>query len=480
MDRIRRYKDILYLLISILLYILSYPPFNFSFLIFFTLLPLFSLLPKLSEKEAFIYGFLYGFGFYGINFYWIPNLVSKFASLWVGVFANLLLISYLSLYYGVFLWGVKRKEGSLLFPAFFMVFLQWIRAHGPLAFNWGTLGEPLINISPLLQWASIFGELGLTFLVVLINTIIFKFRSFNLGKKLISLSFILIMFFFGFLMVGNSREEAFKVGAVQGSYDSFSKYFYTNIYDQYKVHRDLTLKLPNNLDLIVWAESVLFCYLNKQPEYLKEIRELCQLKNSPILLGALERRDGNIYNSAYLFKVNGEFMTHKKAQLVPFVEEVPFPFNYVIPEYFKGLIGNYNKGPGFYPLPLNDKKIGVLICFESLFSDLARELSKKGSDILVVITNDGWFEGTPAVCQHRNQSILRAVENRISLVQVANTGITFFVDPWGRVLKESKEGERDVYLSSLPEKGFSLYKLWGDLPLFIGFIIFLLVKLFEE
>lgn len=480
MDRVRKYKDILYLFLSIFLYILSYPPFNFSFLIFFTLIPLFSLLPEISEKKAFIFGFLYGFGVYGVNFYWIPNLVSKFASLGVGIFASLLLVFYLSIYYGIFLWGVKKKEDSIFFPAFFMVFLQWIKAHGPLAFNWGSFGEPLVHILPILQWASVLGELGLTFFVVLVNTIIFKFRKFSLIKKITSLSFIFLIVFSGFIMIGSSKEEIFKVGAVQGNYDSFSKYFYTNIYDQYNIHKDLTLKLPNDLDLIIWAESVLFCYLNKQPEYLKEIRELCQLKNSPILLGALERRDGNIYNSAYLFKINGEFITHKKAQLVPFVEEVPFPFNYIIPEYFKGLIGNYTRGPGFYPLPLNDKKIGVLICFESLFSDLARELSKKGSDLLVVITNDGWFEGTPAVYQHRNQSILRAVENRTSLVQVANTGITFFVDPWGRVIKESKEGERNVYLSFLPAKEFSLYSIWGDFPIFISFIIFLLVKLVRE
>jgi len=165
---------------------------------------------------------------------------------------------------------------------------------------------------------------------------------------------------------------------------------------------------------------------------------------------------------------------------VPFVEEVPFPFNFIIPEYFKGLIGNYNRGPGFTPLPLKEKFIGVLICFESLFSDLARELSQKGSNFLVVITNDGWFEGTPAVYQHRNQSLLRAVENRISLVQVANTGITFFVDPFGRVLKESREGERNVYVANLPKKIFSIYTIWGDLPIFIGFIIFLLIKLIIE
>lgn len=475
MDRIKLF----YLFIAILLYILSYPPFNISFLIFFTLVPLFSLLPKFSIKEAFIYGFLYGFGFYGINFYWIPNLVSKFANLGVGIFANLLLISYLSLYYGVFLWGVKKKENSILFPAFFMVFLQWIRSHGPLAFNWGSLGEPMVNILPVLQWASVFGELGLSFFVVLINSLISRWKNLSFIRKIAFALSVVLVFLIGFLMMGEF-EGKYKVGAVQGSYDSFSKYFYTNIYDQFKVHRDLALKLPDNLDLMVFAESVLFCYLNEYPEYLINLRELSEKKNTPVLIGALEKREDKIYNSAYLITQDGKYITHKKSQLVPFVEEIPFPFNFIIPEYFKGLIGNYNRGPGFTPLPLKEKFIGVLICFESLFSDLARELSQKGSNFLVVITNDGWFEGTPAVYQHRNQSLLRAVENRISLVQVANTGITFFVDPFGRILKESREGERNVYVANLPKKIFSLYTIWGDLPIFIGFIIFLLIKLIRE
>lgn len=479
MDGVKRYKTIFYLFLSILFYLLSYPPFNLSFLIFFTLVPLFMILPELSLKESFIFGFLYAFGFYGANFYWIPNLVAKFASLGLGILANLLLISYLSLYYGIFLWGVKRKENSILFPAFFMVFLHWIRAHGPLAFNWGSLGEPLVNIFPILQWASVFGELGLAFIVVFVNRVISKWREINLNTKIYFIVFLSGIFIGGFMMVGTPKGTPYKIGGVQGNYDSFSKYFYTNIYDQYKVHRDLTLNLPNDLDLIVWAESVLFCYLNERHDYLREIRELTKTKNTALLIGALEKTGKSIYNSAYLFNRDGEYITHKKSQLVPFVEEVPFPFNYVIPEYFKGLIGNYNRGSGFLPLPLNGKKIGVLICFESLFSDLARELSNKGSDFLVVITNDGWFEGTPAVYQHRNQSLLRAVENRISLVQVANTGITFFVDPWGRVLKESKEGEKVVLFSYLPEGFISLYRIWGDLPFFVGFIIFLLVKLIK-
>lgn len=90
-----------------------------------------------------------------------------------------------------------------------------------------------------------------------------------------------------------------------------------------------------------------FCYLNHSPIYLKELGELAEFKNTNLLLGSLEMNGRNIYNSAYLITRDGRYKVHRKVQLVPFVEEVPFPFNYVIPEYFRGLIGNYSSGPGF-------------------------------------------------------------------------------------------------------------------------------------
>lgn len=473
-------KKLLLLFLSIILYILSFPPFNLSFLIFFTLIPLFILIPKLSSKESFIYGFLYGFGFYGINFYWLPNLLKHFVPFIFGIFISLLLIFYLSLYNGIFLWGIKKKFNSLLFPSFFWCFLEFIKSIGPLSFNWGTLGEPLVNIYPLLQWASIFGGLGLSFIVVLINNIIFKFKSFSLKCKFYSIIFILFLFFVGNIISFPIGKPLLilRIGAIQGNYDSFSKVYLRDIEEQLKIHKDLTLSLPNNLYLIIWPESVLFCALNNFPEYINELKELAKRKGSFLIIGALKSEKQNLYNSAYCFSpFDKEYKTYSKVQLVPFVEELPFSF--LFPSFIKNLVGNYTRGEGFFPFKTPLVNIGTLICFESLFSYTAREHIKNGADILVVITNDGWFEGTPAIWQHRNLSLIRAVENRVPLIQVANTGITFFVDPYGKILKESKEGERKEYYCDIPiyKRSFSLYRLWGDLFFFVVFIIYLIYKI---
>ncbi|PMQ01951.1 MAG: apolipoprotein N-acyltransferase [Dictyoglomus sp. NZ13-RE01] len=471
--------DLILLFLSILLYVFSYPPFNFSFLIFFTLIPLFHLISRVSEKEAFWYGFLYGFGFYGINFYWIPNLLRNFVNFYFGIFVNLLLISYLSLYNGLFLWGIKKRN-SFLFPAFFWCFLEFIKSIGPLAFNWGTLGEPLVNVYPLLQWASIFGGLGLSFIVVLINTILYYFFKMPIRKKIFSILFVFLLFLVGEILgaVSYDSQIKLKVGVVQGNYDSFSKYYLRDIEDQLRVHKDLTLLLPDDLYLIVWAESVLFCTLNNYPSYLKELKDLAKEKGAYLIVGALKYEKGKIYNSAYLFSpFSDEYETYSKVQLVPFVEELPFSF--LFPNYIKSLVGGYSRGEGFYPFKTPLANIGTLICFESLFSYTAREQIRNGADILVVITNDGWFQGTPAVWQHRNLSLIRAVENRAPLVQTANTGVTFFVDPYGKILWESREGEKSIYYQDvlINKNGFSLYRVWGDIPLFMAFIIYLIFRM---
>ncbi|MGB9856852.1 MAG: apolipoprotein N-acyltransferase [Dictyoglomaceae bacterium] len=465
---------------SIILYILSFPPFNLSFFIFLTLIPLFILLPQLSPKESFIYGFLYGFGFYGVNFYWLPTLLNHFVSRFFGISVTLLLVSYLSIYPGIFLWGVKKKKKSLLFPAFFWCFLEFIRSIGPLSFNWGTLGEPLVNIYPLLQWASVFGGLGLSFIVVLMNTILYNFKFYSSRKKTYSIIFMFFLIFFGNVLETptNSPILRLRIGAVQGNYDSFLKVYERNIEEQLEIHKNLTLSLPKNLYLIIWPESVLFCPLNYYPQYIEELENLSREMGSFLIVGALKYEDNKIYNSAYLFSpFEKGFKTYSKVQLVPFVEELPFSF--LFPPFVKSLVGNYTKGEGFFSFKTPLINIGTLICFESLFSHPARSLVKDGANILVVITNDGWFQRTPAVWQHRNLSLIRAVENRVPLIQVANTGITFFADPYGKILKESKEGEKNVYYYDIPiyRNNFSLYRIWGDLFMFITFIIYLLFKI---
>ena len=140
------------------------------------------------------------------------------------------------------------------------------------------------------------------------------------------------------------------------------------------------------------------------------------------------------------------------------------------------------------PLSFRDHKTGVLICFEILFPSIAREFVKNGADILTTITNDAWFGQTSAPGQHFAVAVLRAVENRRSVVRAANTGISGFIDPLGRVMEETGLFEKAAITKPVPVlEEISFYTRHGELlvmaalvAIFLGFMVKGINKFFRR
>jgi apolipoprotein N-acyltransferase len=181
------------------------------------------------------------------------------------------------------------------------------------------------------------------------------------------------------------------------------------------------------------------------------------------LLGGLEwESEKESYNSAYFLEKSGAFgQRYDKLRLVPFGEYIPLKF------IFGGLkpiadalgISDFSAGaaPVIFRWAREDWPFGVLICFEDIFMDLARDLADRDAKFLVVITNDAWFGKTSAPFQHLQASIFRAIENGISVVRAANTGISAFVSHQGRVLATVKDAKG--------EETFVMGQKTFDLPL---------------
>ena len=107
--------------------------------------------------------------------------------------------------------------------------------------------------------------------------------------------------------------------------------------------------------------------------------------------------------------------------------------------------------------------IGV-ICYESVFPDLIRRFVKMGGKLLVVVTNDAWFGNTSGPYQHAQIAVFRAIENRISIARCANTGISSFIDPYGRIIDETKYNQRANLIKSIPlRKESTFYMQHGDI-----------------
>ncbi|MEA3362719.1 MAG: apolipoprotein N-acyltransferase, partial [Thermodesulfobacteriota bacterium] len=196
--------------------------------------------------------------------------------------------------------------------------------------------------------------------------------------------------------------------------------------------------LQNRPDLVVWPEAATPFFLQDQSELALQVKQLPQQLNASLLVGSpayrqLSSGEYQYYNSAYLYSSTGETLGRSdKIHLVPFGEYVPL--GSLLSFINKLVVGVGDFSPGeVQPLPLNGQHLGVLICYEAIFPQLAREYVRQGSDLLINITNDAWFGRSSAPYQHLAMTRFRAIENRIWIARAANSGISALISPAGNV-----------------------------------------------
>jgi apolipoprotein N-acyltransferase len=193
-------------------------------------------------------------------------------------------------------------------------------------------------------------------------------------------------------------------------------------------------------ELVLWPETALPDFLVNHPEWSDSLRSLARDGHAPILFGMIDytitgtgSRDYDYFNAATVVDTNGligrEPAYHKR-YLVPIVERVPF----LNPKWFSGLqyFGGFGRGATAVPFTFGFGGVGVLICYESIFPQQSRRYRRGGADLIVNITNDAWFGHSLAPYQHEAHLRLRAIENRVGVVRAANTGISEYIDPFGR------------------------------------------------
>jgi apolipoprotein N-acyltransferase len=142
-----------------------------------------------------------------------------------------------------------------------------------------------------------------------------------------------------------------------------------------------------------------------------------------------------LYNSASLVSPGGEWVgRYNKMHLVPFGEYVPFKRVFSFAGGLTKEVGDFSSGNSRAPLQAGSSKLGVFICYESIFPDEIRQLAANGAQVFVNISNDGWYGDSGAYAQHLKQARMRAVENDRWLLRDTNTGVTASIDPYGRVV----------------------------------------------
>lgn len=187
--------------------------------------------------------------------------------------------------------------------------------------------------------------------------------------------------------------------------------------------------------------------------------------------GEMEVQYWDFYNSIGVFAPGGAFTgSYHKTQLVPFGERIPFvdaaPFLIDMLSWDVG-ISSWGKGKSIHPVPVplrgDTVLAGGMVCFESVYPNIVRQFVEHGAQFLTIVTNDGWYLGTPGPLQHERFAILRAIETRRGIARAANTGISCFITPTGEIFGETAEGARTTITGSLPlSSELTLYVRWGD------------------
>lgn len=454
-----------------LLLALAFPQPGWGLLSLIALIPLLlSLEVSGTWKEAFRWGYLFGFAFFGILLFWVANVV------WLGYF---LLVPFLSLYpgaFGAFFWGIRRT-GLPLWASAALVWtaLELIRALGFMGFSWGSVGYALGFYPSLVQFASLTGVRGLSFWVVAVNGLLTEWA---MGKDTSRLSaafvLVLIPWLYGLWVLAHAGEghERVKLALVQGNIDQDVKWDPKFLNFSFSKYEALTGSLKERVDLIIWPETAAPTFLLKRARYRRWVERVTAELRTPLLTGTNDYewelgREPEVFNSAVLFLPSqGPVLKYDKVHLVPFGERMPlveiFPFLKDIK--LGGGPGNFTPGRRRVLFKVGKAKFPALICFEAAFARDVRRSVRDGANLLVNITNDAWFGPYSAPYQHAQMAVLRTVENRISLARCANTGVSMLVDPYGRVLEATGIFEDAVLVGELPlkEDEETFYTRYGE------------------
>ena len=501
-------RDLLLSLLSGILLILSFPNFDVEALAWFALVPLFFSIEGKGLYHSFLLGFLTGvISFLGI-LYWIIVAVHTYGNvpLVPSAFILLLLVVYLSLYFGAFAWltrFVQIRTGlrTLLFTPILWVALEYLRSFLLTGFPWADLGYSQYLNLPFIQMADITGPYGPSFVILLVNAALFGVlhswskKTFPFKEAMIAVAILLGSLIYGYLRMEATGQHMIqnpplKIGLVQGNIDQSIKWDESFQKETLQIYERLSFKVAEQKpDLIIWPETATPFFFQDAKEYQPLILDIPKKTHAFLLFGTpsykIQKGKVNHYNSAYLASPSEELVgKYDKIHLVPFGEYIPMQdLLFFIGSLGEG-IGDFKSGKEIFNFALPRGKFGVLICFEIIFPDLSRRFVKKGANFLVTLTNDAWFGRTSAPYQHFSMAVFRAVENRVFVARAANTGITGFIDPRGKILKEGgifteEAMSETVRLSS--QKTF--YTLFGDVFAWVcsGFsILILLYVLFKK
>ena len=450
-------------------------------------------------RRAFLLAYVCGILWYAGNCYWIYDTMLLHGGL-PPVVSALLLVGYslvLGLYFGLFGWGValiRRNTGSTRLALFFAPFL-WaaleLAAARITSVPWDQLGYSQVDnglVSQLAPWTGVY---GISFVLVAVNGLIAGGLVIErcAAKRIwgIAGTVLAVAGTAGIFLTPPRPAATATAVLVQPNLDVAGDNTWAGTeWDKHiaefnrlaveSASKDKTYiagipesgaalgeiippPYPARPDLVVWPESPA-PFIEADPRYQQMLVTLARQVQAPLVVGNLgtdysaEDRAWRDYNSALVIGVDGSRVgRYDKIHLVPFGEYIPFKKVIFFAHKLTGRVSEFSRGEQrkVFRLPTANgqaHRYGIFICYESVFADEVREFAELGAEVLVNVSDDGWYGDTSAPWQHLNMVRMRAIENRRWILRDTNNGVTSVIDPYGRVRQSIARHQVDALPAS--------------------------------
>lgn len=490
------------------------------------LLLLFSLLTDGTERKPFFFlrmGFYFSFGYYIGVYHWFLymyplDFIADFSALEAAgvVFVALVGLSLVATACFTFiipnvalLYRTRPcKERVLLLPLLFasvFTVFSYLISFTWMGVPWGMIAITQAPLPALAMTSSLFGSYFVTFIVVLTGGFLalallryYRTRRENgaqahrnavkraalPGILALSVFFVNLAAGCALYLIPHTENDSMTATLVQGNVTSREKWngVGEDLFTRYD--RLVSSLEDSGSDLIIWSETAITTGLDSTPASLdgQSVRawlsELAKKTNAAQLVGHFSYEgtgeDGKTYNTLSLVNRDGTLHgnVYHKRHLVPFGEYVPMkPVIDTLLPFMSELVlmNEFTPGTDSKVFDTEHGKLGALICFDSIYEELARDATKDGAEILIISTNDSWFDDSIALYQHNAQAVLRAMENGRYVLRCANTGISSVITDKGDVIASLAPNVEGVITEEVPLYGYeTLYTRIGNLFVYLN------------
>jgi apolipoprotein N-acyltransferase len=481
----------------------SFPKIGWHWMAWGSLVPLLFSLEETTPFSGFRLGLLSGLSHQVTLIYWMTLTMNQYGQLpWaVSIPVMLLLALYLALYPAAFSWllvkCIKDPFLKMVSIPFLWTALEYIRTHLFTGFPWELLGYSQAGNIHLIQLADFSGVYGVSFLIALINALLFFTlhpffykqesrrisRLYSIGLPIAGWVVLVLVWIYGEYRIRQTDETmknspSSRIAVVQGNIEQSLKWDPAFQEETLRKYGYLSFSVKADApDLVVWPETATPFYFLYDKPLTDRVLKIIRRTDTDFLFGSpsflMKDKALHYFNSAYLLDAKGLVKgKYDKIHLVPYGEYVPLkkwlPFIGKMVEN----VGDFQAGPKGSLIAWKGFRLGILICYEDIFPDLSRQAVKNGASVLINITNDAWYGRTSAPYQHFSMAVFRSVENRRSLVRSANTGFSGFIDPNGRVLKSTELFQDAALTHAVPMlSGLTPYTRMGDVFAWICLVL---------